>query len=72
VWPARLLLPVGFFLLVLQGLSELIKLFAILMGLIPDPALAAHGPSAEEELAQAIKEAREKEIAEGKKPSVIA
>ena len=35
-WPARLLVPVGFFLLTLQGLSELVKRIAILMGLIPD------------------------------------
>jgi TRAP-type mannitol/chloroaromatic compound transport system permease small subunit len=37
-WPARLLVPVGFFLLSVQGLSELIKRVAFLMGLIPDPA----------------------------------
>ncbi len=37
-WPARLMVPVGFFLLVLQGISELIKRIAFLMGLIPDPA----------------------------------
>ena len=35
-WPARLLVPAGFFLLTLQGLSELIKRIAILKGLIPD------------------------------------
>jgi TRAP-type mannitol/chloroaromatic compound transport system permease small subunit len=37
-WPARLLVPVGFFLLLLQGVSELIKRIAFLMGRIPDPA----------------------------------
>lgn len=37
-WPARLMIPVGFFLLVLQGFSELIKRIAFLKGLIPDPA----------------------------------
>lgn len=37
-WPARLLVPAGFFLLSLQGVSELIKRIAFLMGLIPDPA----------------------------------
>jgi TRAP-type mannitol/chloroaromatic compound transport system permease small subunit len=37
-WPARLLIPVGFCLLSLQGLSELIKRIAFLKGLIPDPA----------------------------------
>jgi TRAP-type mannitol/chloroaromatic compound transport system permease small subunit len=36
-WPARLLIPVGLFLLVLQGASELIKRIAFLHGLIPDP-----------------------------------
>ena len=37
-WPARLMIPVGFFLLTLQAFSELIKRFAFLKGLIPDPA----------------------------------
>ena len=37
-WPAKLLIPVGFFLLALQGVSELIKRIAFLLGLIPDPA----------------------------------
>jgi TRAP-type mannitol/chloroaromatic compound transport system permease small subunit len=36
-WPARLLIPVGFGLLTLQGVSELIKRIAYLRGLIPDP-----------------------------------
>src|SRR4051812_45866532 len=35
-WPARLLVPAGFFLLSLQGISELIKRIAVLRGLIPD------------------------------------
>ena len=37
-WPARLLVPLGFCLLSLQGISELIKRVAFLRGLIPDPA----------------------------------
>jgi TRAP-type mannitol/chloroaromatic compound transport system permease small subunit len=37
-WPARLLIPVGFTLLSLQGISELIKRIAFLRGLIPDPS----------------------------------
>jgi TRAP-type mannitol/chloroaromatic compound transport system permease small subunit len=61
IWPARLLLPVGFFLLTMQGLSELIKRIGILKGLLPDPADTEHGPTAEEELARAIEEAREKQ-----------
>jgi TRAP-type mannitol/chloroaromatic compound transport system permease small subunit len=41
-WPARLFVPVGFFLLTLQGVSELIKRIAFLRGLIPDP-VGKHG-----------------------------
>lgn len=38
-WPARLMVPLGFFLLSLQGVSELIKRVAMLRGVIPeDPA----------------------------------
>ena len=58
VWPARLMLPVGFFLLILQGLSELIKRIAFLRGLIPDPTDKDEGPSAEELLAAEIRKAR--------------
>jgi TRAP-type mannitol/chloroaromatic compound transport system permease small subunit len=36
-WPARLLVPLGFFVLSAQGVSELIKRIAFLQGLIPDP-----------------------------------
>jgi TRAP-type mannitol/chloroaromatic compound transport system permease small subunit len=36
-WPARMLVPAGFFLLSLQGISELIKRIAFLRGLIDDP-----------------------------------
>ena len=35
-WPVKILLPVGFFLLTLQGLSELIKRVALLRGVQPD------------------------------------
>ncbi len=54
IWPARLLVPIGFFLLILQGVSELIKRIAFLRGLIPNPLDRAHGKSAEEELAEEI------------------
>ncbi|MBX6323740.1 MAG: TRAP transporter small permease subunit [Rhodospirillaceae bacterium] len=37
-WPVKLLMPVGFALLALQGVSEVIKRIAFLRGLIPDPA----------------------------------
>jgi len=36
-WPVKILIPIGFLLLSLQGLSELIKRVAFLMGLIPNP-----------------------------------
>ena len=58
VWPGRLMLPVGFFLLVLQGLSELIKRIAFLQGLIPDPSDKEVGPTAEELLAAEIRRQR--------------
>lgn len=60
-WPVKALLPVGFALLALQGLSELIKRIAFLAGLIADPNAKAQGPSAEEELAAAIAAAKGKE-----------
>ena len=44
-WPARLMVPLGFLLLSVQGISELIKRIAFLRGLIADPA-EKHGPSA--------------------------
>ena len=37
-WPVRLLIPVAFGLLALQGLSEIVKRIAFLRGLIPNPA----------------------------------
>ena len=58
VWPARLMLPIGFFLLVLQGVSELIKRIAFLRGLIPDPSDKHEGPSLEEQLAEALRKER--------------
>ena len=36
-WPVKLLIPVGFLLLSLQGVSEIIKRVAFLRGRIPDP-----------------------------------
>ena len=45
-------------LLILQGISELIKRIAFLQGLIGDPNAKDEGPSAEEELAKAIKQQR--------------
>ncbi len=58
VWPARLLVPIGFLLLGLQGISELIKRVAFLMGLGPDPSEKLHERTAEEQLAEEILKAR--------------
>lgn len=41
-WPVKILIPIGFFLLTAQGVSELIKRIAFLMGLIPDPSDTEH------------------------------
>ena len=54
-WPVFALVPVGFTLLGLQGLSELIKRFAFLQGLIDDPTKKMVAKTAEEELAEAIR-----------------
>ena len=65
IWPARLLVPVGFFLLVAQGVSELIKRIAFLNGLIPDPSEKHVAKTAEEELAEEIlRERGERSLAE--------
>ena len=65
IWPARLLVPVGFFLLVAQGVSELIKRIAFLRGLIPDPSEKHVAKTAEEELAEEIlRERGERSLAE--------
>jgi TRAP-type mannitol/chloroaromatic compound transport system permease small subunit len=65
IWPARLLVPIGFLLLVAQGLSELIKRIAFLRGLIPDPSEKHVAKTAEEELAEAIlRERGERALAE--------
>lgn len=60
-WPVKILLPIGFTLLALQGISELIKRFAYLQGLISDPNAKDNSPSAEEELAAAIAAAKAQE-----------
>jgi TRAP-type mannitol/chloroaromatic compound transport system permease small subunit len=53
-WPAKLLIPVGFALLILAGISHLIKCIGFLKGVCPDPTARAHGKTAEEELAEEI------------------
>jgi TRAP-type mannitol/chloroaromatic compound transport system permease small subunit len=53
-WPVYLMMPVGFALLLLQGISELIKRIAFAKGLIEDPNAKKGEKSAEEELAEEI------------------
>jgi len=53
-WPVYAMLPLGFGLLLLQGVSELIKRVAFLQGLIEDPTHKKVEKTAEEELAEAI------------------
>lgn len=66
IWPARLMVPIGFFLLIIQGISELIKRVAFLMGKIPNP-LERHDKSSEEELLEEM--AREHaDVPIGEKP----
>lgn len=59
-WPAKSLIMIGFTLLLIQAVSEIIKRAAIMRGLLPDPnahALTAHEIAEQEalKLAQAIK-----------------
>lgn len=62
-WPVKLLIPIGFFLLVLAAISHLIKCVAYLAGKGPDPLAPIHGKTAEQLLAEEIaREAQQKEI----------
>jgi TRAP-type mannitol/chloroaromatic compound transport system permease small subunit len=57
-WPSYLMMPIGFVLLGLQSLSELIKRVAFLRGLAPDPA-PSKTKSDEELLLEDIRKAAE-------------
>jgi TRAP-type mannitol/chloroaromatic compound transport system permease small subunit len=56
LWPAKFLIPIGFFLLTLQGISELIKRIGYLMGKVDASAFEKHAATPEEEI-EAIKAA---------------
>jgi len=60
-WPVYALIPVGFFILFVQGISELIKRIAFLTGNGPD-VLAHDGPSDEELLAQQLLEEEQERL----------
>jgi len=56
LWPAKLLIPVGFVLMVLQGFSELIKRLGFLAGLVDASEFEKQAANPEQEIA-AIKAA---------------
>lgn len=60
-WPVYLMMPLGFSLLLLQCWSELIKRIAFLKGLIEDPTHKKIEKTAEEELAESIRQLAERE-----------
>lgn len=60
-WPVVLMIPLGFAVLLLQAVSELIKRIAFLRGAIPQPFSYGHEKTAEEEL---IEERQAQEAAE--------
>lgn len=62
-WPVYIMIPLGFSLLWLQGLSELIKRLAFLMGLIEDPTFKKVEKTPEEQLAEAIQQLAEEKAA---------
>ena len=60
-WPVYLMIPIGFTLLLLQGLSEFIKRIAFLKGLIDDPTVKKQAKTAEEELAEELRRMQEQQ-----------
>lgn len=62
-WPVLALIPLGFSLLLLQGLSELIKRLSYLMGLIAEPGGQEPQKSDDELLAEELALAAEKKLA---------
>lgn len=56
VWPAKVLIPIGFLMLTLQGVSELIKRIGFLQGKVDASAFEKHTATPEEEI-EAIKAA---------------
>jgi TRAP-type mannitol/chloroaromatic compound transport system permease small subunit len=59
-WPAYLMIPLGFAMLMVQGVSELIKRLAYLKGLIEDPL--AHHESDDEKLAHELEQETAKRL----------
>jgi len=57
-WPAKSLILIGFTLLFLQGISELIKRIAVIRGLIPDPYGGGSHTALEQETERVLTAAR--------------
>lgn len=53
MWPSRLMVPVGFFLLIMQAISELIKRIGFLKGLLPDPIVKS-GKTLEKDITRVV------------------
>lgn len=67
VWPAKILIPLGFVLLLIQAFSELIKRVAIIRGELEDEhAIVGHGAAAEAEAERLLQIAKEAGLAERK------
>ncbi|GGY62615.1 C4-dicarboxylate ABC transporter [Pseudoduganella albidiflava] len=56
VWPAKILVPVGFALMILQGVSEIIKRIEYLLGRLDERAFVKQAPTPQQEI-DAIKQA---------------
>jgi TRAP-type mannitol/chloroaromatic compound transport system permease small subunit len=69
-WPAKSLLLIGFTLLFLQGLSELVKRIAVMRGIIPDPYASEGGlhAAAEAEVQRLLAEAEVQRLLDQTKP----
>ncbi|APW45923.1 TRAP transporter small permease subunit [Rhodoferax antarcticus] len=65
-WPVYAVMPLGFALLWLQGVAEVIKRVAFLQGLIDDPTVKKVDKTAEEELAEAIQRLAQAKTAQTK------
>jgi TRAP-type mannitol/chloroaromatic compound transport system permease small subunit len=65
-WPVFLMMPLGFGLLLLQGISELIKRVAFLRGLIADPIGDAEAKTDEQLLLEELAAEAEKKLAGAK------
>lgn len=55
VWPVKLLIPLGFALLLLQGISQAIKIIAALRGRLPERAITSGHTGQQEEVDERVR-----------------